>query len=107
MKKMALMVLLAVGLGGCGVNQKFVDSMDRAADLLLPDFEKILNADPAKKISEVLPYTTDPDKRKRRLRLIKEWRANIESAKEARLPFRDRLGTRTVRYDEGFLDRVK
>ena len=76
MKPLLLVVCVLVFVGGavgcCTPHQKFVGSMENAADFLLPDLKKYYQNDP----------NLDEDQKKRRIRLIEEWRWNIESAKE-------------------------
>ena len=116
MKKLVLacLALFLLVAAKCGADQQFVESMDRPAKLLLPDLQKVYDAEPDAKISDVLPHlkgdavSTNKEKRDRRLLLLREWRKNIESAKEeSRLPFDPRVDVRTVRYDDGLIDRVK
>lgn len=76
MRKMAFLsfiLVIAVAAGGCGsINERFADSMKTAADILLPDLEGYYKTDPG----------LDQEQKDRRIRLIEEWRKNIESAGE-------------------------
>ena len=66
-----VLVIAAVNAGGCvSINERFAESMELPAAILLPDLEGYYKADEA----------LDQDQKDRRLKLIEEWRKNIESA---------------------------
>ncbi len=74
MRKMAFLsfiLVIAVAAVGCGsINERFAESMKMPAEILLPDLEGYYKAD------EGLNH----EQKARRIRLIEEWRKNIESA---------------------------
>lgn len=66
-----ILVIAAITAGGCvSINERFVDSMQLPADILLPDLKGYYEAD----------ESLDQEQKDRRIRLIEEWRKNIESA---------------------------
>ncbi len=77
MRKLAflsfILVIAAVTAGGCvSINERFADSMKLPADILLPDLKRYYEAD----------ESLNQEEKDRRIRLIEEWRKNIESAGE-------------------------
>lgn len=67
-------LLLAVVLAGCGtvstnLDKDFVMGMDRPAKILLPDLEALYKG---------TPPTLDAEQKARRLKLLEEWKSNID-----------------------------